>query len=116
LDHAVIKEREAQIKLKVTEEKMKAQEQQLESTQMVMSKQEFSSSAVISLAVANAMAPVKNHMLEFNAEILRKDFTVDDAGYTLLVDSAYDTAQHFVSLYDFSVLADSNGNASPSAL
>jgi hypothetical protein len=81
-----------------------------------MSKQEFSSSAMISLAVANAMAPVKNHMLEFNAEILWKDFTVDDAGQTLLVDSAYDTAQHFVSLYDFSVLADSDDNTSPSGL
>jgi hypothetical protein len=33
-----------------------------------------------------------------------------------VVDSAYDTAQHFVSLYDFSVLADSDDNTSPGAL
>jgi hypothetical protein len=66
--------------------------------------------------VANAMALVKNHISEFDTEILRKDFTVDDAWQEVLVNSAYDTTQHFVSLYDFSVLADSDDNASPDAL
>jgi hypothetical protein len=56
LDRVVIKELEAHIKLKATDKKMKAQEDQLESAQMAMSKREFSSSAVISSAVANAMA------------------------------------------------------------
>jgi hypothetical protein len=35
---------------------------------------------VISSVVANAMALVKNHLPEFDAEILLKDFTVDDVG------------------------------------
>jgi hypothetical protein len=33
-----------------------------------------------------------------------------------LVDSAYDTSQHFVSLYDFSALPESNDNNSPGVL
>jgi hypothetical protein len=60
-------------------------------TQKALSKREYSSSAVISLAVANAMVLVKNHMPEFDTKILSKDFTVDDAGLQVLVDSAYDT-------------------------
>jgi hypothetical protein len=66
--------------------------------------------------MANAMALVKNHMFKFDIEILRKDFTVDDAGREALVESAYDTAQHFVSLYDFFVLPESDDNASHGAL
>jgi lipoate synthase len=71
---------------------------------------------VISLAVAKAMTLVKNHMPEFDTEILRKDFTVDDAGLEALVKSAYDTTQHFVSLYDLFVLPELNDNASPRSL
>jgi hypothetical protein len=71
---------------------------------------------VISLAVANAMALVKNHIPDYDAEILRKDFTVDDAERAALVDCAYYTAQHFVSLYDFSALAESDENNSPNVL
>jgi hypothetical protein len=59
---------------------------------------------------------LKNHMPEFDAKILLKDITIDDAGQEALVDSAYDTAQYLVSLYDFSVLAESDDNASPGAL
>jgi hypothetical protein len=66
--------------------------------------------------MANDMALVKNHMPEFDAEILRKDFTVDDTERKVLVDSAFDTVQYFVSLYDFSMLAESNDNASPGTL
>jgi hypothetical protein len=62
------------------------------------------------------MALVKNHISEFDAEILQKDFTVDNMDQTALVDSAYDTAQHFVSLYDFSTLVKSDDNNSPSPL
>jgi hypothetical protein len=80
----------------------------------MLSKRECSTSAVISSVVANAMALVKNQMPEFDAEILRKDLTVDDTERVALVDSVYDTAQHFVSLYDFSALAKSNDNNSPS--
>jgi hypothetical protein len=116
LDSVMIWEHEAKIKLQVAEEKIKAQEQSLASTQKALSKREFSSSAVISSAVASPMALVKNHMPEFATKILRKDFTVDDVRREALVESAYDTAQHFVSLYDFSVLHESDNNASPGAL
>jgi hypothetical protein len=71
---------------------------------------------VISSTVANAMALVKNHIPKFDAEILRKDFTVDDAERATLVDSTYDTAPHFVSLYDFSALAESDDNNSSGVL
>jgi hypothetical protein len=66
--------------------------------------------------MANAMTLVKNHIPDFEAEILFKDFTVDDVERAALVDSAYDTAHHFVSLYDFFALAESDDNNSPSAL
>jgi hypothetical protein len=116
LDFAVIQENQMAIKLKVAEEKMKSQGQLLDSTQKALSKQEFSSLAVISSAVANAMASVKNHVPEFDTEILRKDFTVNDIEWEVLVDSVYDTTQHFVSLYDFFVLAEFDENASPGIL
>jgi hypothetical protein len=61
----------------------------------------------------HVVALVKNHIPEFDTEILHKDFTVDDMERATLVDSAYDTAQHFVSLYDFSALAESDDNNSP---
>jgi hypothetical protein len=115
-DSTVISERNAELKLQNYEEKRKAQEQPLESTQKAMSKREFSSLVVISSAMAQAMALVKNHMPEFDVEILRNDFTIDDAGREVLVDSTYDTTQYFMSLYDFSTLAKSDGNASPGAL
>jgi hypothetical protein len=83
----------------------------LDSAQQVLSKREFSSSVV-----TNAMALVKNHIPDFDVDILRKDFTVDDAEQTVLVDSTYDTAHHFVSLYDFSVLPESDDNNSPGVL
>jgi hypothetical protein len=118
LDRVMIKEREAQIKLEATEEKRKAQEQQLESAQKALPKREFSSLAVISLAVANAIALVKNHVPDFDVEILQIDFTIDEGGggREALVDSAYDITHYFVSQYDFSVLPESDDNASPSAL
>jgi Ser/Thr protein kinase RdoA (MazF antagonist) len=47
---------------------------------------------VISSAVANAMALVKNHIPNFDAEIIHKDFTVDDVERASLVDNAYDIA------------------------
>jgi hypothetical protein len=71
---------------------------------------------VISSLVANAMALVKNHIPDFDAEILRKDFTVDDVERAALADSAYDMAHHFVSLYNFSALAKSDDNNNPSVL
>jgi lipoate synthase len=61
------------------------------------------------------MALVKNHMPEFDVEILQRDFSVNEAERKALVDSVYDTAQHFVSLYDFSILTEPDDNKNPSA-
>jgi hypothetical protein len=77
----------------------------------VLSKQELSSSTV-----ANAVALMKNHLPDLDMEILHKDFTVDDVERETLVNSAYDAAHDFVSLYDFSSLAESDDNSSPRAL
>jgi hypothetical protein len=53
--------------------------------------------AVISSAVTHATAPVKDHMPEFDAEILRRDFTINEAKREILVESIYDTSKYFVS-------------------
>jgi hypothetical protein len=82
----------------------------------VLTKQYFSSLAVISSAVAHAVALVKNHLPEFDAEILRRDFTINEVEREALVGSVYDTTQHFISLYDFSALTESDDNNSPGAL
>jgi hypothetical protein len=99
LDATVIQEHQMEIKLKATEEKLKVAEEKMEIqgqfldlAQQALSKREFSSSVVISSMVANAMKLVRNHMPEFNAEVLRKDFTVDDMEQAALVNSASDTA------------------------
>jgi hypothetical protein len=49
-------------------------------------------------------------------ELLRQDFTVDDAEHETLVSNAFDVAQDFVSLYDFASLAESDDNDNPKAL
>jgi hypothetical protein len=49
-------------------------------------------------------------------EILRHDFTVDDAEREALVFSAFDAAQDFVSSYDFTSLVESDDNDSPKGL
>jgi hypothetical protein len=49
-------------------------------------------------------------------ELLRKDFTVDDVEREALVSSMFDTAQDFVSSYDFASLVESNDNDNPKAL
>jgi hypothetical protein len=109
LDHTVIREREAQINFR---EEKKAHEQLLESAQKALTKHDFSSSVVIYSAVAHAMALVKNHMPEFDAEIVRNDFSTNNMERETLVYRVYDTTQYFVSLYDFSTLAESDDNNS----
>jgi uncharacterized tellurite resistance protein B-like protein len=68
---------------------------------------------VISLAMANAAALFKNHLPDLDMEILRKEFTIDDAEQEALANSAYDAAHKFVSLYDFSSLVESDDNNNP---
>jgi hypothetical protein len=66
---------------------------------MLLSKRDFTSLAVSSSVVAHAVTLVKSHMPDFDA----------------LIDSVFDTTQYFVSKYNFSVLAELDDNASPSA-
>jgi hypothetical protein len=70
----------------------------------VLFKRELSSLVVISLAVANVVALMKNHLPDIDMEILCKEFTIDDAERETLVNNAYDAAHDFVSLYDFPAL------------
>jgi hypothetical protein len=71
---------------------------------------------MISSTVAHAMALFKNHLLDLNMELLRKDFTIDDAESEALVSSAFDATRDFVSSNDFASLAESNDNDSPKAI
>jgi hypothetical protein len=53
--------------------------------------------AVISSALANNVALMKNHMPDLDMEILHKDFIVDDVERETLVHNTYIGAQNFVS-------------------
>jgi hypothetical protein len=88
----------------------------LESTQQALAKREWSTNMMISSAVAHTAALFKNHLPELNVEILRQDFTVDDSEREALVSSVFDTAQDFVSSYDFTSLVESDDNDSPKGL
>jgi hypothetical protein len=65
--------------------------------------------------VAHAVALVKNHMPDFDVEILQRDFSINDVERDALVDSVYDTAHYFVFQYEYSVLTESDDNGSPGA-
>jgi hypothetical protein len=49
-------------------------------------------------------------------ELLRQEFTVDDAERETLVSRAFDAAQDFASSYDSASLTESDDNDSPKAL
>jgi hypothetical protein len=72
----------------------------------------FSKSELSSLAVANAVVLMKNHLPDLDVKIIHKDLTVDDAKREILVNDAYDAIHHFLSLYNFSSLAESDDNIS----
>jgi chromosome segregation ATPase len=128
LDHSVIQEQQMKIrlesceekhtaceerltvandKLKAAEEKMNTQGQLLDSAQWALSKSELSS-----LAVANPVVLMKNHLPDLDVKIIHKDLIVDDAEREILVNNAYDAIHNFLSLYDFSSLAESDDNIS----
>jgi hypothetical protein len=66
--------------------------------------------------VAHTAAVFKSHLLDLNMELLRQDFTMDDAKCETLVSNTFDVAQDFVSSYDFASLVESDDNDSPKAL
>jgi hypothetical protein len=70
---------------------------------------------MISSAVAHTMTLFKNHLPNLDMELLRPNFTVDDVEREALVSRMFDTAQDFVSLYDFTSLVESDDNDSPKA-
>jgi L-rhamnose isomerase len=71
---------------------------------------------MISSAVAHAAVLFKNHLPDLNVELIRQDFTMDDAECETLVSNTFDAAQDFVSSYDFTSLTESDDNDSPKAL
>jgi hypothetical protein len=115
-DEAMLRLKNVENRLKVTEEDLKNQRQLLKSVQKTSYKHEGSFNMMISLVVAHAAALFKNHLSGLNLELLRQDFTVDDAKRETLVSSAFDVAQDFISSYDFASLAESDDNDSPKAL
>jgi chromosome segregation ATPase len=115
-NEAMLQLKNDESRLKATEKDLKNQRQLLESAQKTLSKHESSFNMMISSAVAHAAALFKNHFLDLNMELLRKDFTVDDAECETLVSSSFDAAQDFVSSYDFASLVESDDNDSPKAL
>jgi chromosome segregation ATPase len=104
---------DAKKKLAVAEEDKKNQGLLLESAQQTLSKHEDSSTQMILMAVANAMALLKSHLPNLDVELLRKDFTVDEAQHEALTNGAYDATHEFASSYDFSSLAKFKDNDSP---
>jgi hypothetical protein len=102
--------------LKTVEADLKAKGLLQKSAQQALAKHEGSANMMISSAVAHTVALFKNHLPDLNVEILRQDFTVDDAEREALVSSVFDTAQDFVSSYDFTSLVESDDNDSPKGL
>jgi uncharacterized protein with gpF-like domain len=115
-DEAMLRLKNAESRLKAAEEDLKNQRQLLELTRTTSSKCESSFNMMMSSVVAHAAALFKNHLPDLNMELLRQDFTVDDAEHETLVSSAFNTAQDFVSSYDFASLNESDDNDSLKAL
>jgi hypothetical protein len=68
---------------------------------------DYSSSIVISSVVAHEVASVKSYIPDLDLELLRKDYPFeDDEERDMLIDNVFETAQYFVSQYDFSVVND----------
>jgi hypothetical protein len=112
-DEVMLQLKNAESQLKVAEEDLKNQRQLLESAHS--STRESSFNMMIFSTVAHAMALFKNRLPGLNIELLRQDFTVDDAKHETIVSSAFDADQDFVSSYDSASLAEYDDNDSPKA-
>jgi hypothetical protein len=115
-DEVVLRLKNTESRQKAAEEDLKNQRQLLESAQKNSSKREGSFNMMISLVVVHAVTLFKNPLPNLNMELLQQDFTVDDAERETLVSSVFDAAQDFVSSYDFDSLAESDDNDNPKAL
>jgi hypothetical protein len=82
----------AESRLKTPDEDLKNQRQLLELAQKTSSKRENSFNMMISSTVAHTTTLFKNHLPYLNMELLRQDFTVDDAERETLVSSAFDAS------------------------
>jgi hypothetical protein len=115
-DEVVLRLKNIESRLEAAEEDLKNQKQLLELAQKTSFKHEDSFNMMISSTVAHATTLFKNHLPDMNMELLRLDFTVDDAERETLVSSAFDAAQDFVSSYDFTSVVESDDNDSRKAL
>jgi hypothetical protein len=115
-NEVVLQLKNAESRLKAAEKDLKNQRQLLESARKTSSKRESSFNMMISSAVVHAATLFKNHLPDLNMELLRQDFTVDDAERETLVSSVFDAAQDFISSYDFTSLAESDDNDGIKAL
>jgi chromosome segregation ATPase len=110
VDEAVLRLKNTESRLEAAEEDLKNQKQLLDSAQKTASKCDDSFNMMISSVL------FKNHLPDLNMELLRQDFTMDDAERETLVSNAFDAAQDFVSSFDFTSLTESDDNDSPRAL
>jgi hypothetical protein len=109
LEESTVEEWAAQDKLHALGEEKRLHEQLLESTRKLLSEHNYSSSTV-----AHAVALLKSYVPNLDPEVLCKDYPFeDDDEQDSLIDSMYDTAQYFVSQYDFSVFNDQGDEGSP---
>jgi hypothetical protein len=115
-NETVLRLKNAESRLKAAEEDLKNQKQLLKLAQKTSSKRECYFNMMISSTVAHAVTLFKNHLPNLNMELIRQDFTMDDAERETLVSSAFDVAQDFVSSCDFASLVESDDNDSPNAL
>jgi hypothetical protein len=115
-DEAMFQLKNAESRLIAAKEDLNNQRQLLESARKTSSKRKSSLNMMISSAVAHAVTLFKNHLPDLNMELLWQDFTMDDAECETLVSNVFDTAQDFVSSYDFTSLAKSDDNNNPKAL
>jgi hypothetical protein len=115
-DEAMLRLKNAESRLKVVEEDLSNKRQLLKLAQKTLSKHESSFNMMISSMAAHAAVLLKNRLPGLNMELLRQDFTVDDAERETLVSSIFVAAQDFVSSYDFTSLAEFDDNDCPKAL
>jgi chromosome segregation ATPase len=88
---------DAEKRLAIAEGEKKDQGLLLEMARQVLSRHEDSSALMTSTAVVIAMALMKSHLPDLDAELLHQDFAVDETEREALINNAYDAAHEFAS-------------------